>query len=265
MKVSNLDFGIVVKQLLYKLSEVTKSIKNKQTFYNSSLRKGKTISSCGGRCLQYLCITVFHEIVAFSFAKHYEVLFRKATTLGANYMLGRGTPSPLMGALLFYKRKVFADYFSSEQAEEYQRKVFQEKFGYFIYVRYLTASSGTARRTAGGSSNAALEKKGGGGSSPAASAKETKVRWTMSHEVPTYRRPNYELGETDEEVGIPIRTSQMYLRLQVSGLYLQKVCLTFPDSNICFQFEKFQSIFREFNEKYQADMRVLTSQVSYIT
>ena len=152
----------VVDQVIYENENVKCCIRNPKSFENMILGKKKGISGTKARCLQYLCITVFYEIVALSFVRHYSALLEKSDSMAKSYLSETAKKLPFRNAVPYMRKIVFLDYFSRKRSRDLlsspeSRELFQEKFGYPIYVKYIVPivvskkadgkSSATAKQT----------------------------------------------------------------------------------------------------------------------
>lgn len=109
--------------------------KNKMRFANSILKKSKTISPVAARNLQYLCITVLFRFVSFSFLNHYKKLTDMVMTDVNEYEKKMDVVSPWPAVLPYYHRILHDTIGFGDSSDP--NKIFQEKFGYALYVKIL--------------------------------------------------------------------------------------------------------------------------------
>lgn len=128
---------LITLQIISNLSICVKSTKNDKTFCNNILRFiTKSSNGSGVRCLQYLSIIIFFQIIVCLFIEKEEAL--KITLEEYSVQCKKKKiRCDLIGSFEHYRNEVLDGFFDNNTSTEKKVKQFQTSFGYTLFVKYL--------------------------------------------------------------------------------------------------------------------------------
>ena len=131
-------------QIVFNLAICGRSVKNKTSFRDDILKKVLSVRKrldpakknySGFRCLQYLSIIIFYEIIAFAFVEKYDTINERLRKWNKQ----RKQQSPLVRNLDFYREEIFDDFFNAKGRLGFE---YQKKSGYTLHIKYLISLCG---------------------------------------------------------------------------------------------------------------------------
>jgi hypothetical protein len=129
-------------QVVYSVEACAKAIRNPRAFNNTFLAKiMKSDSPAGARCLQFISVVIFFQMLGLRFAKKEEFLQNRVKDLIRISIVAHGK-SDLEDVLKHYRRNVFSSFFSKTITGDNLIAAFQDTFGYTLFVKWLVQSCG---------------------------------------------------------------------------------------------------------------------------
>lgn len=130
-------------QYVYDLTICSRSVKNKTSFRDDILKRVLSMKKrlepekknyAGLRCLQYLSIIIFYEIIGFAFVEKYNTINERLCKWNAQH-----GESPLVENLVFFRQKIFDTFFNGKGCLGFE---YQKKSGYTLHIKYLISLCG---------------------------------------------------------------------------------------------------------------------------
>ena len=120
----------------------------------------------GLRCLQFLCIIVFYEIISFAFIEKYDGLVERTAEITKNLLAANMVAIRLSSDVKLLRTKIFIDVHSVHMMD-YGSRAFQIKYGYVPFAKYIVRFCGMsgpmAEKSSSGTSNKRKFKEDDGG------------------------------------------------------------------------------------------------------
>ena len=122
----------------------------------------------GLRCLQFLSIVVFFEIISFAFVDKYEFLVERTGEITEELEAADNVQAvPLSADVLQLRTRIFISVFNTGRMMDYREQGFQLKYGYIYFAKYIVRfcgllGSGAEKLTTGTSNKRKFQDASGG-------------------------------------------------------------------------------------------------------
>jgi hypothetical protein len=123
-------------QVIYGCAAFAKSVRNPKAFQNIFIKFiTKDNQVTWARCLQYISVLVFFQMIGLYFARQEDAIKTKMEEL-------QNSKKPTMEKVFnHYRKEVFAAFFSKKKGEKELFLLFQDSFGYTLLSKWLASVS----------------------------------------------------------------------------------------------------------------------------
>ena len=123
-------------QVIYGCAAFAKSVRNPKAFQNIFIKFiTKDNQVTWARCLQYISVLVFFQMIGLYFARQEDAIKTKMAEL-------HNSKKPTMEKVFnHYRKEVFAAFFSKKKEEKELFLLFQDSFGYTLLSKWLASVS----------------------------------------------------------------------------------------------------------------------------